>query len=400
MNAFKQWTAAALALALAASISPVLAIPAAEPLADFRIDASDMDVPDRTLSIELYHRDKSGSFLPEYDDAGYGNTLNCKVNRVTGDATFYIQPKTDSVRVTVDYLTDVNGDGLYELLDGGGQPVWDALGPLNNLIQGGSSSLVNGQTYVLSARTLSQRFERAVQARAQDWELGTDFQTSPLCRVTLRRTDAADGKEYEQLYYLEICGQILAPPDVSQDQWYYSAVEYSLIQGWFTGLEDGRFAPDEPLNRAQLAQVLWTAAGRPALWRVDGLQAADFTDVLPTDWFYQAASWCRQEGLMSGYEDGSFLPNAPLTREQLAAVLQRYEDRAGYATTYSTDLTQYSDMESVSLWAYDSVCWAVFHHMLTVPDNSLRPRDTVTRAELAFALYTFHTDNQRRQDAD
>ena len=398
MNAFKQWTAAVLALALAVSISPVLAIPASEPLADFRIDASDMDVPDRTLSIALYHQDESGSFRSENDAAGYGSTLNCKVNRVTGDATFYIYPKTDGVRVTVDYLTDVDGDGVYELLDGGDRPAWDALDPLDGLVQGESSPLASGRIYVLSARTLSQRFERAAQTRAQDWELEASGQTSPLCRVTLRRADAAG--EYEQFYYLEICGQLLAPPDVSQDQWYYTAVEYSLIQGWFIGLEDGRFGPDEPLTRAQLAQVLWTAADRPSLWRGDDSQTPDFADVLPTDWFYQAVSWCRLEGLMSGYEDGSFLPNAPLTREQLAAVLQRYENRAGYATPYSTDLTRYSDAGAVSPWAYNSVCWAVSHRMLPALDSFLRPRDAVTRAELAFALYAFHTGSHSRQTVD
>lgn len=394
MNPFKKWTAAALALALAASISPVLAVPTTDPLADFRIDASDMDVPDRTISIERYYRDESGSFLPESDATGYGNTINCKVNRVTGDATFYIHPKSDGVQVTVDYLTDVNGDGLYELLDGGDSPVWDALDPLNGLVRGGSSSLVSGRVYILYARTLSQQFEWAVQDRTQDWSLEASRQTSPLCRVTLRRTDAAE--EYEQFYYLEIHGQLLTPPDVSQDQWYYAAVEYSLIQGWFTGLEDGRFGPDEPLTRAQLAQVLWAAENHPSVEKADGPQASDFSDVYPTDWFYPAVSWCRQEGLMAGYEDGSFLPNAPLTREQLAAVLQRYEDHAGYAVSYSTSLAQYSDEESVSPWAYDSVCWAVFHRMLPIFDNSLRPRDTVTRAELAFALYSFHTGIQRR----
>lgn len=394
MNAFKKWTAAALALALAASISPVLAVPTADPIADVLIDASDMDVPDRTLSIEQYYRDESGSFLPEHDAMGYDSTINCKINRVTGDATFYIHPKSDGVQVTIDYLTDVNGDGIYELLDGGDRPVWDALDPLNGLIQGGSSSLVSGRVYLLSARTLSQRFEWAAQARVQDWELESALQTPPLCRVTLRRSDTAG--EFEQFYYLEICGQLLAPPDVSQDQWYYTAVEYSLIQGWFTGLEDGRFGPDEPLTRAQLAQVLWSAADRPSLWRVDDPQTPDFADVHPTDWFYQAVSWCRREGLMSGYEDGSFLPDAPLTREQLAAVLHRYEDRAGYDVPYPTSLTQYSDEGAVSPWAYDSVCWAVFHGMLPVFDSSLRPRDTVTRAELAFALYSFHTGAQRR----
>lgn len=388
MNSFKRWTARVLALALAASISPVLAVPAAEPFADFRIDALDMEVPDRTLSINLYHRNESGGFFP----ADLPDSIRCKVNRVTADAMFYIQPNADGVRVTVDYLTDVNGDGLYELLDGGERPVWDVLDPMNGLVQGGETSLASGQTYVLSAETLSQRFEAASRDRARDQGLGDSVQTSPLCRVTLRRTDAVDGQEYEQLYYLEIGGQILVPPDLSQDQWYYSAVEYSLIKGWFAGLEDGRFGPEEPLNRAQLAQVLWTAAGSPELWAVDVSQATGFTDVSPADWFCQAASWCGQEGVMTGYIDGTFLPNARLTREQLASVLHRYAGNAGYISPYLTGaLAQYSDADSVSLWAYDSMGWAVSHGLLPVSDGSLRPGDTVTRAELAFALYTLQT---------
>ena len=390
MNRFRQWIAAALAVVLAVSISPVLAVPAAEPFADFRIDALDMDVPDRTLSIDLYRRDESGNFSPV--DAA--DAISCKVNRVTSDAMFYIQPKADGVRVTVDYLTDVNGDGLYELLDGGDRPVWDVLDPLNGLVRSGDASLASGQTYVLSAEALSQRFEATAQSRAKDQGLEADFHISPLCRVTLRHTVGADGPEYEQLYYLEICGQILTPPDLSPDQWYYSAVEYSLIQGWFAGLEDGRFGPDESLNRAQLAQVLWTAAGSPLLWGAAGSQTSDFTDILPTDWFCQAASWCGQTGLMTGYEDGTFLPNAPLTREQLASVLHRYEAYAypGYDSPSPSDsLAQYGDVGSVSLWAYDSMGWEVSFGLLRVSNSSLRPGDTVTRAELAFALYTLQT---------
>lgn len=400
MNVFKRWTAAALALVLAASVSPVLAAPAAEPFADFRIDALNMDVPDRTLLIDLYRRNESGGFSPA---AAAEDSIHCKVNRVTGDAMFYIQPRTDGVQVTVDYLTDVNGDGLYELLDGGSQPVWDTLDSGNDLVQGGDFSLAGGQTYALSAETLSQRFEKTAQTRTRDLGRESVFQTFPLCRVTLRRTDAADGQEYEQLYYLEICGQILTPPDVPRDRWYYSAVEYNLILGWFTGLEDGRFGPDEPLNRSQLAQVLWTVAGHPVLWSVESSQAAktaDFTDVLPTDWFYQAVIWCQQEGLMTGYENGTFLPNAPLTREQLASVLQRYEIYTGYAFPYSADaLSQYGDAESVSPWAYDSMCWAASLGLLPVSGNALHPGNTVTRAELAFALYTYHT-RDRQYDVD
>jgi len=386
MNLFKQWTAAALSLALAGSLmSAALAVPAAEPFADFRIDAVQMDAPDRTLSIDLYRRDEQGGFLAAEAVKDDDRTLSCKVNRVTSDASFYIQPKAEGVWAALDFLTDVNGDGLYELLDGGDDPAWDSLNAQGELVQGGNEALLNGQTYILSAEALSARFDEAAQARAQDWAMEDCRLSFPLCRVTLSRTDPADGQTYEQLYYLEIFGDLLLPYDVPRDSQYRDAIEYCLVQGWFTGMEDGSFHPDAPLNRAQLAQVLWTVGGCQAA------PAADFTDVSQEDWFSQAVSWCRQEGLIAGYDDGSFLPDTPLTREQLASFLFRYAKYAGSSPYPTGDLSRYDDHASVSPWAYDSVRWAVSGRLLTPDGSSLNPGTAVTRAELASALYAYHT---------
>ena len=381
MKAITRWMTAALAAVLTASLSigPGLAAPPAEPFADFRIDAASMDVPDRDISVCLCQRDSGGAF-----QADGVQEYSCKLNRVTEDASFYIQPRTDGVWVTVDYLTDVNGDGVYELLDGGGAPVWDVMDEQGGLAQGEAVLLSSGQTYILSTRTLADRYQQAVQRNAGELGLeAPDRKGFPLCRITLRHTDPADGQSYEQLYYLELYGKILLPFDVSPDQWYYSAVEYGRARGWLTGLEDGRFGPDEPLNRAQLAQVLWT---------MDGCLEAEgssFSDVEPDDWFARAVSWCQEKELISGYADGAFLPDAPLTREQLAAILYRYAQYSGSSLRTNASLSVYEDRDDVSSWAYNSVCWAMTNRLLTTSDHLLRPGETVTRAELASALYSY-----------
>lgn len=384
MKRMKQWTSAALAcaLALSLSIASALAVPAPEPFADFRIDAAQMEAPDRTISIDWYQRDASGTFLPADVAADYDHTLNCKVNRVTGDANFYIQPKADGVWVSIDYLTDVDGNGFYELMDGG----WDSLNAQGSLIQGGNEILTVGQTYILSAEALADRFDEVEKSRAQLLEAEELVTSWPLCRVTLSRADPVDGQTYEQLYYLEIFGNKLLPWDISRSAPYCDAVEHGLAMGWFTGLEDGSFGPDQPLNRAQLAQVLWC---------VGGSQQADqvsFTDAQPDDWYYPAVCWCQQEGIIAGYSDGSFLPEASLTREQLAAFLHRYAQSSGsdYSNPFFlTGLSQYSDQEEVSSWAYDSMRWAVSKRLFRLSDNALCPGQTVTRAELAEALYAY-----------
>lgn len=386
MNVLNRLTAAALSLALAASLSApsALALTPAEPFADFRIDAADMEVPDRTIRISTYRQEEDGAFQYKQDDA-----YDCKVNRVTGDASLYIQSKAEGVWVTVDYLTDVDGDGLYERLEGGEEPSWDSLTAQGRLTQGGNEALTPGQTYILSAEDLASRFDERETARAQLLGAESSVTSWPLCQITLSRTEPADGQTYEQLYYLEIFGDDLIPWDVPRNAPYREAIEYSLTQGWFSGLEDGRFGPDETLNRAQLAQVLWAVGGSPSA------DPASFTDVEPGIWYYPAVCWCQQEGLIAGYADGSFLPEASLTREQLVSILARSAKPAG-SNLYAADLSRYTDHDEVSSWAYDSMCWALSHRLLVPDGGELRPGSAVTRAELAQALYALRSPQSSR----
>lgn len=389
MKKMKRWMAAGLTAALAASLLIVPGL-AAETFADFRIDAAGMDVPERTITVARYGQDADGALRLT------GTTeYSCKLNRVTEDASFYIQPKADGVEVVVDYLADLDGDGAYELMDSDSSPMRDSMDQksiLSAVTDSPCVPLTGGETYIVSAESLSSQYRQALQRGAQ--ALGLEKaapQSFPLCRVTLR--GPLSGGEDRQTYYLELYGKVLVPFDVSPEAWYYNAVEYGLAQGYFSGMEDGRFGPDEPLNRAQLAQVLWTVGG------CIESDSAHFSDANPDDWFYPAISWCQQEGLIAGYEDGSFSPDRLLTREQLASILYRYARYAGSSLRTTADLSQYADHQEVSSWACDSMRWAMSNRLLTADDGALRPADTVSRAELAAALYAYDINLGTRNTA-
>ena len=155
MKLIRHWTAAALAALLTACvlITPGLANPE-ESFADFRIDASGIDVPERTITVVRYSQEGEDPLRPA------GTTeYTCKLNRVTGDASFYIQPRSEGVEVVVDYLADLNGDGAYELIDSDSSPMRDTLDQksiLSAVTDGPCAALTSGETYIVSAESLAE----------------------------------------------------------------------------------------------------------------------------------------------------------------------------------------------------------------------------------------------------
>lgn len=377
--------AALLAAAAAVSISGGLALPAAASFAEFHIGANDSDAPQRTLSIARYRRGADGRFHLKGTEE-----QTCRLNRVTGDANFFIQTAEKDVWVSVDYLTDIDGDGVYELLDGGSSPVWEVMDTQGDLIspQEQVPTLAADEMYILSSELLVQHSQQAVENRlaggvhALDEALEASVQPDfPLCVVTLHCSDPSDGQD--QVFYLQIYGDVLVPLDVEPNAPYYDAVIYCLFRGYFAGTGGGRFSPDEPLTRAQLAQVLWTVNGSPEA------EPTSFSDVPEGTWYYRAISWCQQTKLISGQGNRTFAPNSLLTREQMAAVLYRYAQHTGSSLAADSDMSRFSDWSGVSPWALDSVQWAAANWLIDISDGQLLPKKTVTRAELAQALYCY-----------
>ncbi len=172
--------------------------------------------------------------------------------------------------------------------------------------------------------------------------------------------------------------------DLTAGSWYYDGVRYALENGLMTGTSARTFAPDRPVTRAMLVTILWRLAGEP-YGRV-----SPFEDVLPGSWYAQAVSWAYDKGIVTGVTATSFQPGAPVTREQLCAILCRYAALTGKNTAASASLDAFTDRAQVSAYAEASVRWALQAGLLTgVGDGRLAPRSGATRAQLAVLLQRF-----------
>lgn len=172
--------------------------------------------------------------------------------------------------------------------------------------------------------------------------------------------------------------------DVDPDSWYYGAVEYAYENGLMNGVAADQFAPQTTLTRAMMAAVLANLENGSAN------TSGSFGDVADGAWYADAVNWAAENGIVNGYEDGTFRSDAPLTREQMAAFLYNYAAYKGYDVSATNDLAQFSDAAQVSSWAADVVKWAVGADLLHgVGDDKLAPTGTATRAEVAAILANF-----------
>ena len=176
--------------------------------------------------------------------------------------------------------------------------------------------------------------------------------------------------------------------DVNAGDWFYRDVLFSYEKGLMSGMDAAAFAPYANTTRAQIAVIFYRMEGSPA---VEGENS--FTDVVRgsgTAWFYDAVTWAQQNGIMGGYDNSSFAPNDPITREQLAAIFYRYAQFKGYDTTQGgMAIREFDDYESISDYAMSAMAWAVNTGLVKGDSNLLYPKGTATRAEIAAMLHRF-----------
>lgn len=176
--------------------------------------------------------------------------------------------------------------------------------------------------------------------------------------------------------------------DVHRGDWFYEAVEYCATKGYMTGVDNRVFAPNMALSRAMVAQILYAMEGKPG-----GAPGGKFSDVPDSAWFAAAVNWCAQAGVVAGMDDGTFAPEANVTREQLATMLCSYTRYKGKDASPNGNIDQFSDVGLVSFWAVDNIKWAVGHGIMAGKDgNVIDPTGNATRAEMAQMIYRLTTN--------
>lgn len=168
--------------------------------------------------------------------------------------------------------------------------------------------------------------------------------------------------------------------DVAADAWYADAVEYVRDNGLMSGTSATTFSPDESTSRAMLAAILYRAAGSPAV-----SASAAFSDVAADTYYADAVSWASANGIVSGYGNGQFGGDNPVTREQIVTILWRYAGSPVAGTN-----VDFADERSISSFAAQAVDWAQEHGIINGKSgNRFDPQGTATRAEVAVILRNF-----------
>ena len=170
--------------------------------------------------------------------------------------------------------------------------------------------------------------------------------------------------------------------DVDAGAWYADAVSYVTDNGLMGGTSSTAFSPEDAMTRAMLATVLYRAADTPAVTGTD-----DFTDTADGIWYADAVLWASRQGLVTGYGDGTFGTDDPVSREQIAAILWRY---AG--SPQAQDAQAFSDESTISAYAADAVDWARANGIVNGKENNtFDPQGNATRAEVATILRNYLT---------
>ena len=166
--------------------------------------------------------------------------------------------------------------------------------------------------------------------------------------------------------------------DIDEDDWYYDNVMDAADNGYISGMGDGTFNPMGSTTRAQFASMIANAMG----YEADPEAPSMFRDVADDFWGKAAINFCVENGILSGYDDGTFQPNKAITRQEAASIL-----RNAFELTETTD-ELFPDDSAIAGWAKESVYLVKAAELMKgdAGTGNFRPNSTITRAEAASIL--------------
>lgn len=165
--------------------------------------------------------------------------------------------------------------------------------------------------------------------------------------------------------------------DVIPGTFYYDAVMWAVKNNITKGTGASTFSPGDGCTRFQIVTFLWRACGCPT-----AATAASFSDVSPSDIFYEAVLWAVERGITKGTGGSSFSPYATCTRAQIVTFLYR----AAGSPTVSSGI-RFFDV-APNAFCRDAVAWATERGITNgTSDTTFSPDAACTRAEVVTLLY-------------
>lgn len=169
--------------------------------------------------------------------------------------------------------------------------------------------------------------------------------------------------------------------DVSRLDYFYDAVKWAAENGIASGTGRYTFSPNAVCTRAQTVTFLWRAAGSP----LPRYRVCPFTDVKPSDYYYNAVLWAVEQGITTGLNANTFGPDVTVTRGQVATFLYRAASAAKPST-----FNPFTDVKTTA-YNYGAILWAYDNRITTgTSDTTFSPDAYCTRAQIVTFLYRYY----------
>jgi len=311
-------------------------------------------------------------------------------NKYANDATFKnaIKPYTDGIGFYLKFATADEANYL----------VFDYVDSLDaNGYSGGDDAILldtgnhEGDPYTLIYKQLTygQQYEMNMGIgyvmEGDDPNMTDDFANAPNIRILLNVTSPF-------VNFVDLNGH-----------WAYDYAKWATDNDLIKGIDTTHFAPDNNLTRGMLATILYryenpdydtlnwisqSGAGTQ-LYNKSG-NLVTVPDVTVGNYYNDGFIWCFNNGIIEGYEDGSFRPNQNITREELATIIDRYctYKNKSLVNNGSNLANLFSDAKNISSWAYSAVGNLAANNIINgMGDGTFNPKGTATRAQVAKIIY-------------
>ena len=238
---------------------------------------------------------------------------------------------------------------------------------------------VDGKHYVISTVSSIMSPETGNRLRTRDVMINT---------LDVKR---ANGQSWVQAlnkimvpYYATTTGRDYGFPDTA---WYHEGRNYCLVNKLLTAEADGTLGIGKIVNRSELANALWTMAGKPVVNYV-----LSFTDVAEDDLYTEAIRWAVSENVMTGYDDGCFGAEDTVSRQQMLTALWRYAQKHNVDVSVGedTNILSYEDAFDISEYAIPAMQWACGAGIIAgTGEGKIQPEGALTREQISVILYRY-----------
>ena len=180
-----------------------------------------------------------------------------------------------------------------------------------------------------------------------------------------------------------------------ENKWYKAAVDYNYTNGFISGMSNTEFGINTPVTRGMFITVLARMAGVDTSKSANSWALSRFNDVHVGRYYSAAVKWASESGIVAGVTETEFMPDSPISRQQLCVMITNYAKYMGMPLRVVETQTAFADSADIQNYAKAAVTACQSADIVNGYSEGgkliFKPSATATRAEAAQILYKFHT---------